>query len=49
MACSKCKKQEQIEDFKKSTEFISKGVVIFVIIWSALSIYGAYTLISKLI
>lgn len=49
MACSKCKKQEQIEEFQKSTEFISKGVVIFVIIWSSLAIYGIYSLISKFI
>ena len=49
MACSKCKKREQVEDFKKTTEFIDKGVVIFVIIWSALSIYGLYTIVSKFI
>jgi len=49
MACSKCKKQERIEEFEKSTEFINKGVIAFVIIWSLFAVYGIYTLISKFI
>ncbi len=49
MACTKCKKQERVEEFKKSTEFIDKGVVIFVIIWSSFAIYGIYSFISKFI
>ncbi len=49
MACSKCKKQERIEEFEKSTEFIGKGVITFVIIWSLFAVYGIYTLISKFI
>jgi hypothetical protein len=49
MACNKCKKKEQIVDFEKSTEFMNKGVVIFVIIWSLFAIYGIYTLVNNLI
>lgn len=49
MGCSKCKKREQILDFEKSTEFMNKGVVIFVIVWSLFAIYGIYSLIDKLI
>jgi len=49
MACSKCKKQERIEEFEKSTEFVSKGVIMFVIIWSLFAIYGIYSLITKFI
>lgn len=49
MACSKCKKQERIEGFEKSTEFVSKGVIMFVIIWSLFAIYGIYSLITKFI
>ena len=49
MACSKCKKQERLEEFKKTSEFVDKGVIIFVIIWSVFGIYGIYSLISKFI
>lgn len=49
MACSKCKKKERVEEFKKTTEFVDKGVIVFVIVWSLFSIYGIYTLISKFI
>ena len=47
MACSSCKKKELKEEIIKSGEFVSKGVVIFTIIWSVLGIYGLYSLISK--
>ncbi len=49
MACSKCKKQERIEEFEKTTEFVSNGVVVFVIVWSLFAIYGIYSLITKFI
>lgn len=49
MACIKCKKQERIEEFEKTTEFVSKGVVVFVIVWSLFAIYGIYSLITKFI
>ena len=49
MACSKCKKKKQIMDFEKSTEFMDKGVIIFVIVWSLFAIYGIYSVIDKLI
>jgi hypothetical protein len=36
-------------DFEKSTEFMDKGVIIFVIVWSLFAIYGIYSVIDKLI
>lgn len=50
MACSECKKKQSVkEDLLKSTEFVQKGVMWFVAIWSGFAIYGIYTLISKFI
>ncbi len=50
MACTKCK---QKESFKKqiyeSTKNTEKGIVWFFIIWSALAVYGLYSLIEKFI
>ena len=50
MSCSDCKKQKEVD--KKFSEYqkgIGRGVIIFVIVWSLLAIYGGFTLISKLI
>jgi hypothetical protein len=49
MSCTKCKKKERIDEFEKSTEFISNGIIVFVIMWSLFAIYGIYSLISKFI
>lgn len=50
MACSECKKKQSLKgDLLKSTEFVQKGVVWFVVIWAGFAIYGVYTLISKFI
>lgn len=49
MACSKCKKKEQIVDFEKGTEFVERGVIIFVIVWSLFAIYGIYSFINNFI
>ena len=50
MACSECKKKKsEINDLMRgNVTIINKGVVIFTIIWSLLSIYGLITLISKI-
>ena len=48
MACTKCKQKNQIrEEIEKTTESISKGVIWFVAIWTALALYGLYSLVSK--
>jgi hypothetical protein len=50
MSCPECKKQETLN--KKYSEYqsgIGKGVIIFVVVWSLLAIYGAITLISKIL
>jgi hypothetical protein len=49
MGCSKCKKQERLDELKKSSEYINNGVVIFVIIWSLFAVYGVYSLIENFI
>ena len=49
MACSTCKKQQLKEEVEKTTEFVSKGIIIFTIVWFLLGGYGLYTLITKLI
>jgi hypothetical protein len=49
MGCSKCKKQEHLDELKKSSEYINNGVVIFVIIWSLFAVYGVYSLIENFI
>jgi hypothetical protein len=49
MSCTKCKKKERIVEFEKSTEFIDKGVILFVIVWSLFAIYGIYTFINSLL
>lgn len=48
MSCTSCKEKKDIrEELIKSGEFVSKGIIWFVIIWSILGIYGLVTLISK--
>ena len=48
MSCTSCKEKKELrEEIIKSTEFVSKGVIWFVVIWSILGLYGLVTLISK--
>jgi hypothetical protein len=50
MSCSTCKEKSKIkEELYESSEFVSKGVIWFVIVWSGLALYGLYTLITKFI
>ena len=49
MACSKCKKKEKFQELESSTEFISKGVLVFGIVWSLLALYGLYSIIKLFI
>lgn len=49
MACSKCKQKRNFnQEFAKKTEFVGKGIVWFLIIWSLLALYGIYSLIALL-
>jgi hypothetical protein len=49
MACTNCKKNssESFKDVYDKTNSFPKGIVIFVITWSGLAIYGLYTIITK--
>ena len=52
MACSECKKKRLSNDnnmdaIVKTASTIGKYVIGFVIVWSALAIYGLYTLLFK--
>jgi hypothetical protein len=48
MACSKCKKNNKLkEEMYKSTEFLSKKIIVVFVIWTILGVYGLYSLISK--
>lgn len=48
MGCSNCKKKSDIKkELIKSSEFISRGVEIFVIIWSLFACYGIYSFIKN--
>lgn len=50
MGCSKCKQKNRLrEEYEKSTDSIDKKTLWFVIIWSAFSIYGLFSLVSKLL
>lgn len=50
MACSQCKNKNKTKDeLMKSTDFIGKWTILFVVSWSLLAVYGLYTLITKLI
>lgn len=50
MSCDNCK---QKRDFKneiyESTKIVEKKVLVFVIIWFLLGLYGLYSLITKLL
>ena len=48
MGCTSCKnKNNYKEEFNKTTEFVSKGVIVFAIVWLFLGLYGFITLIGK--
>ena len=52
MACKKCKNKNNSESYKEiyeQTNGFPKGIVIFFVVWSALSIYGIYSLVTKFI
>jgi hypothetical protein len=50
MGCSKCKQKNRLkEEFEKSTDLVDRKTLWFVIIWSGLSIYGLFSLFSKLL
>jgi hypothetical protein len=50
MACKECKKKSEFkEEMLKSSEFVSKGIIVFAITWTLLGLYGLVTLISKFI
>lgn len=51
MGCSKCKKKNMDirSEIEQQTSFISKYVIAFMIVWSALAIYGLHCLITKII
>lgn len=48
MACKECKKNNRFkEEMSKSTEFLSKKIIVVFVVWTILGIYGLYSLISK--
>lgn len=48
MGCSKCKQKNRLkEEFEKSADLVDRKTLWFVIIWSAFSIYGLFSLVSK--
>lgn len=51
MACSKCKKKNSDirSEIERQTSSISKYVIVFMVIWSILAIYGLYSLISNIL
>ena len=51
MACTNCKKKssESYKDVYDKTNNFPKGIVIFVIVWSGLAIYGLYSLITNIL
>ena len=49
MACTSCKnKKEFKEELEKTTEFVTKGVIWFALVWTLLGGYGLITLIKKI-
>jgi hypothetical protein len=47
MSCKSCKNKNNIKsELEESSKFVSKGVIIFAIIWTALGIYGLVGLIK---
>lgn len=51
MSCKECKKKDSgvIDEIQTQVSLISKGVVVFMLVWSMLAIYGLYSLITKFI
>lgn len=50
MACTDCKKKTEIKkELIDSSEFVSRGVIWFVIIWSIFACYGIYSFIKNLL
>jgi hypothetical protein len=50
MSCDSCKKKESYtEEVKNAGSFVGKGVIIFVVVWSLLAIFGLVSLIQKII
>lgn len=51
MPCKECKKKDSgvINEIQTQVSLISKGVVVFMLVWSMLAIYGLYSLITKFI
>jgi hypothetical protein len=50
MSCPECKKKEILDNkFSEYQSGMGRGIIIFVIVWSLLAIYGAVTLISKIL
>ena len=51
MSCKECKKNDSgvIDEIQTQVSLISKGVVVFMLVWSMLAIYGLYSLITKFI
>ncbi len=50
MACNECKKKKE-ERIKKEKEirFVENWVIVFMVVWTGLAIYGLVSLISKLL
>ena len=49
MSCKSCKDKKNIkEEIIKSGEFVSKGVIWFVVIWTLLGGYGLVKLIKQI-
>lgn len=52
MGCKNCKNKINSESYKEiyqQTSGFPKGIIIFFIMWTAFSIYGIYSLITKFI
>jgi hypothetical protein len=50
MGCKECKKKSEFkEKYEETTSYIEKYTILFVIVWSALAVYGLYSLINKFI
>ena len=48
MACKECKKNNRIkEEMDKSTEFLSKKIIVVFVVWTILGVYGLFCLITK--
>jgi hypothetical protein len=48
MSCTSCKEKKDIKNqMMETADFVSKGIVWFTVVWSALGLYGLYTLINN--